>query len=145
MKTNYFNYSKKGINLINKDDNNSTLTTKIIIKFDFIKKESNLNMTLSDLKSYINTKLHIQENEYKLFIGENEIKNFPNDTLITNIFNKYNINKITIQTFKTILDVLNILNKYEKYLTNKISSKEDEIKIIKSEDEKIRDDLKKFQ
>ena len=145
MKKNCFNYSKKTNNLKNNDNNNSNLTTKIIVKFDFIKKESNLNMSLFDLKCYINTKLHMQEYEYELFIEEIPLNNFPNDTLIANILNKYNVNKIVIKAFKTIFDVQNILNNYEKYLINKISSKEDEIKMFKAEGEKIKEDLKSFQ
>ena len=144
MKKNDFNYSKKSVNL-KKDANNSSLTTKIIIKFDFNKKESNLNFTLFELKNYINTKLHMQEYEYKLFIGENTINNFPNDTLISNILNTYNSKKITIKAFKTIIDVQNIFNNYEKYLTSKISLKEDEFKMLKAKNEQLKEDLKQFQ
>ena len=144
MKKNDFNYSKKSLNL-KKDANNSSLTTKIIIKFDFNKTESNLNFTLFELKNYINTKLHMQEYEYKLFIGENTINIFPNDTLISNILNKYNSKKITIKAFKTIIDVQNIFNNYEKYLTSKISLKEDEFKMLKAKNEQLKEDLKQFQ
>ena len=144
MKKNDFNYSKKSVNL-KKDANNSSLTTKIIIKFDFNKKESNLNFTLFELKNYVSTKLHMQEYEYKLFIGENTINIFPNDTLISNILNKYNSKKITIKAFKTIIDVQNIFNNYEKYLTSKISLKEDEFKMLKAKNEQLKEDLKQFQ
>ena len=142
--------NQSNINIIN--DNNDKekeksfiMKTKIIIKYDFIKKESNKDMTLFDLKQYINTKFHIQEYEYELFIGEHNINCLSNDTSILNLLNKYNLNKIIIKAFKNIIDILNELKNYEKFLAKKISLKDDEIKKLKEEHEKINKDLINIQ
>ena len=142
--------NQSNINIIN--DNNDKekeksfiMKTKIIIKYDFIKKESNKDMNLFDLKQYINTKFHIQEYEYELFIGEHNINCLSNDTSILNLLNKYNLNKIIIKAFKNIIDILNELKNYEKFLAKKISLKDDEIKKLKEEHEKINKDLINIQ
>lgn len=138
------------INIIKDNDNeekekNFIMKTRIILKYDFIKKESNKDITLFDLKKYINTKLHMQEYEYELFIGEHNLNCLSNDTYILNLLNKYKLNKIIIKTFKNVVDIINELNYYEKFLTKKISLKEDEIKFLKKEHEKLSEDLKNIQ
>ena len=137
------------INIINnnnkENEKNFIMKARIVLKYDFIKKESNKDITLFDLKKYINTKFHMQEYEYELFIGEHNINCLSNDTSILNLLNKYNLNKIIIKSFKNIIDILNELNNYEKFLTKKISLKDDEIKKLKEEHEKINEDLKNIQ
>ena len=137
------------INIINnnnkENEKNFIMKARIVLKYDFIKKESNKDITLFDLKKYINTKFHMQEYEYELFIGEHNINCLSNDTSILYLLNKYNLNKIIIKSFKNIIDILNELNNYEKFLTKKIYLKDDEIKKLKEEHEKINEDLKNIQ
>ena len=136
------------INIINnnkENEKNFIMKARIVLKYDFIKKESNKDITLFDLKKYINTKFHMQEYEYELYIGEHNINCLSNDTSILNLLNKYNLNKIIIKSFKNIIDILNELNNYEKFLTKKISLKDDEIKKLKEEHEKMNEDLKNIQ
>ena len=112
-----------------------------MIKFELLNKEYNSNMTLSDLKKYINTKFNIKEYEYKLFLDENSINDLSKDISIQSLLNKYNSNNIYIKTFKNILDVNKELNNYEKLLSKKISVKEEEIKLLNTEIEKLTEDL----
>ena len=129
------------INDINDKEKESILKTRIMIKFELLNKEYNLNMTLSDLKKYINTKFNIKEYEYKLFLDENSINDLSKDISIQSLLNKYNSNNIYIKTFKNILDVNKELNNYEKLLSKKISVKEEEIKLLNTESEKLIEDL----
>ena len=129
------------INDINDKEKESILKTRIMIKFELLNKEYNLNMTLSDLKKYINTKFNIKEYEYKLFLDENSINDLSKDISIQSLLNKYNSNNIYIKTFKNILDVNKELNNYEKLLSKKISVKEEEIKLLNTEIEKLTEDL----
>ena len=118
------------------------LKTKLIIDFDFINRESNINMKLIDLKNIINNKFNIQEHEYELFLDGKSINNYPNETLILNLLNKYDAKKIVIKSYKNILDVQNQINSYEKLLIKNISLKDDEIKLLNDEYENIQKDLK---
>ena len=129
------------INDINDKEKESVLKTRIMIKFELLNKEYNSNMTLSDLKKYINTKFNIKEYEYKLFLDENSINDLSKDISIQSLLNKYNSNNIYIKTFKNILDVNEELNNYEKLLSKKISVKEEEIKLLNTEIEKLTEDL----
>ena len=129
------------INDINDKEKESILKTRIMIKFELLNKEYNSNMTLSDLKKYINTKFNIKEYEYKLFLDENSINDLSKDISIQSLLNKYNSNNIYIKTFKNILDVNKELNNYEKLLSKKISVKEEEIKLLNTEIEKLTEDL----
>ena len=122
-----------------------TLKTKITIKFDLLNEEFNSNIALSDLKKHINTKFHIQENEYRLLIGESLISDISNDTLVSSLLYKYKENNIIIKTYKNIIDVKKDLINYENILSKKISSKEEEIKLLVAENEKLKDDLQKFE
>ena len=145
MNTKDIKYSSLNNNIINVENNLKdfpVLKTKLITIFEFVKKDFNLNETLLDLKKYINVKFHIQDYEYELYIGENLVSNFPPDTLVSNLLNKYNINKITIKAFKSIYDVQIELNNYENFLTKNISLKENEISLLKKEYEYIKQDLK---
>ena len=139
------NYSSENFNKINvpnNQNNNSNLVkTKLIIKYDLVKKELNSNIALSDLKKFINTNFNMNEIKYELYIEENSINNLPDDTSILNLINKYNLNQITIKSFKNIFDVKNELNTYETFLTKNISLKNDEIDLIQKEYENIKKDL----
>ena len=145
MNTKDIKYSSLNNNIINVENNLKdfpVLKTKLITIFEFVKKDFNLNETLLDLKKYINVKFHIQDYKYEIYIGENLVNNFPPDTLVSNLLNKYNINKITIKAFKSIYDVQIELNNYENFLTKNISLKENEISLLKKEYEYIKQDLK---
>ncbi len=139
-------YSSENYNKINleKDKNNNTniVKTKLIIKYNLIKKELNPNVILSDLKKFINTNFNMHEHDYELYIGENSINNLPDDTPVSKLINKYNLNNITIKSYKNAFDIKNELNKYETFLANNISLKDDEIDLIKTEYENINKDLK---
>ena len=145
MNTKDIKYSSLNNNIINVENNLKdfpVLKTKLITIFEFVKKDFNLNETLLDLKKYINVKFHIQDYKYEIYIGENLVNNFPPDTLVSNLLNKYNINKISIKAFKSIYDVQIELNNYENFLTKNISLKENEISLLKKEYEYIKQDLK---
>ena len=136
-------HSSSNINEINdeNDDKNNMLEIKLDIIFEFILKEFGLNMTLLDLKKYINTNFHLNENEYALYIDKKNISNLPQETLISNIINKNNINNINIKTFKTIFDVNKELDEYEKFLTNNISLKNDDINMLIKEYNDIKEEF----
>ena len=137
-------YSYSNINTINdenNEDNNNLFGLKLIILFEFEMKELSLNMTLIDLKKYINLKFHLQDYEYILFIGKNNINNLPQDTLVSDIVNKFNVNKITIKTFKNIFDVHKELDKYEYFLANNISLKNDDINMLINEYKNIKEEI----
>ena len=136
-------HSSSNINEINdeNDDKNNMLEIKLDIIFEFILKEFGLNMTLLDLKNYINTNFHLNENEYALYIDKKNISNLPQETLISNIINKNNIDNINIKTFKTIFDVNKELDEYEKFLTNNISLKNDDINMLIKEYNDIKEEL----
>ena len=138
------NYSSLNININkghNQKESNSIFKSKIIIKYDFAIKDSNSNMTLLDLKKEINKKFNIKEDEYELFIGEHSLKLLSNEIPIVSLLNKYKINNIKIQSYKTILDSKRDIINYENILTKKISLKDDEIKMLNVEYEKIKEDL----
>ena len=140
-KKNYFQEKSKSINEIIEQNESTLLKSKLIIKFDFIKKEQISNMTLLDLKKKINLKFNIHEYEYEILINEIPISNLSNEILILSLLNKYNTNKITIKTFKSIFDIQNELNNYEKLLTKNISLKDNEINLLNIEYDNIKKDL----
>ena len=140
-KKNYFQEKSKSINGIIEQNESTLLKSKLIIIFDFIKKEQISNMTLLDLKKKINIKFNIHEYEYEILINEIPITNLSNEILILSLLNKYNTNKITIKTFKSIFDIKNQLNNYEKLLTKNISLKDNEINLLNIEYDNIKKDL----
>ena len=140
-KKNYFQEKSKSINGIIEQNESTLLKSKLIIIFDFIKKEQISNMTLLDLKKKINIKFNIHEYEYEILINEIPISNLSNEILILSLLNKYNTNKITIKTFKSIFDIKNQLNNYEKLLTKNISLKDNEINLLNIEYDNIKKDL----
>ena len=80
-----------------------------------------------------------------MLIGESLISDISNDTLVSSLLNKYKENNIIIKTYKNIIDVKKDLINYENILSKKISSKEEEIKLLVAENEKLKDDLQKFE
>ena len=68
-KKNYFQEKSKSINGIIEQNESTLLKSKLIIIFDFIKKEQISNMTLLDLKKKINIKFNIYEYEYEILIN----------------------------------------------------------------------------
>jgi nicotinic acid mononucleotide adenylyltransferase len=121
--------------------NNKKIKAKIIFKYDQKIEISTPKFTLSDLKDEINKAYSIQENEYYLLIGENNITDLPNDTDINTLLAKYNEKKIVIKTFKNTIDIEKQLNDYENILSKQISIRNDEINLLKIEYEKIMQDL----
>ena len=121
--------------------NNEKIKAKIIFKYDQKIEISTPKFTLSDLKDEINKAYSIQDNEYYLLIGENNITDLPNDTDINTLLAKYNEKKIVIKTFKNTIDIEKQLNDYENILSKQISIKNDEINLLKIEYEKIMQDL----
>ena len=99
------------------------------------------DFSLLSLKTYINNKYSLQEYEYEVFIGENNINKYPDTTLILFLLNKYKENSITIKTFKNALDAQNQLNGYEQFLDQQISLKDEDIKSISLEVTKLMEDL----
>ena len=93
------------------------------------------------LKDYINNKYSLQEYEYEVFIGENNINDYPDTTLILFLLNKYKTDSITIKTFKNAFDAQNQLNDYEQFLEKQILLKDEDIKSISLEVSKLMDDL----
>lgn len=142
---------KKNINhpLTEKDINNEIkyhdkdylLKSKIFFIYDSDIKDFNSKYTLKDLKNYINTKYSNQDFDYELLIDKTPIKNLPDNTLILELLNKSNTNIIKLKTYKNSFDVLKQLNNYEKYLTENILLKDEEIKLIGVEYKKLTDDL----
>lgn len=142
---------KKNINhpLTEKDINNEIkyhdkdylLKSKIFFIYDSDIKDFNSKYTLKDLKNYINTKYSNQDFDYELLIDKTPIKNLPDNTLILELLNKSNTNIIKLKTYKNSFDVLKQLNNYEKYLTENILLKDEDIKLIGLEYKKLTDDL----
>ena len=121
---------------------NSSLTkTHIIIINETIINNLNSDFSLLSLKNYINNKYSLLEYEYEIFIGENNVNNYPDNTLIVFLLNKYKTNAITIKTYKTSFDAHNQLNDYEQFLEKQISLKDEDIKSVSLEVKKLMDDL----
>ncbi len=121
--------------------NNDKIKANIIFTYDITIDIQNPNYTLLDLKHNINKSYSIQENEYYLLIGEEEINNLPNDTCVHTVLKKYNQNKITIKSYKNSFDIEKQLNDYEKILEKKILVTNDEINSLNLEYEKLTQDL----
>ena len=121
--------------------NLSLIKTHIIFINKTIINGLNSDFSLLSLKKYINSKYSLQEYEYEVFIGENNINNYPDTTLILFLLNKYKANSITIKTYKNAFDAQNQLNDYEQFLEKQISLKDEDIKSISLEGKKLMDDL----
>ena len=136
-------------NIVQSDDqntnnikiNSSLIKAYIIFINETIIKDINSDFSLLSLKDYINNKYSLQEYEYEVFIGENNINDYPDTTLILFLLNKYKANSITIKTFKNAFDAQNQVNDYKQFLEKQILLKDDEIKSISLEVSKLMDDL----
>ena len=138
------NKSPNKIKIINDKniDNNIVIKTRIAFIYDLSIKINDPKMTISDLKEQISKNYSIQENEYELLIGEKSINNIPNSTHILEVLNKYKDNKIKIKSFKNIFDIKKQLTFYDDFLSKNILLKDNDIKLLNSEHEKIKEDLK---
>ena len=121
--------------------NLSLIKVHIIFINETIINGLNSDFSLLSLKKYINSKYSLQEYEYEVFIGEKNINNYPDTTLILFLLNKYKANSITIKTYKNAFDAQNQLNDYEQFLEKQISLKDEDIKSISLEGKKLMDDL----
>ena len=136
-------------NKIQSDDQNnnnikidsSLIKTHIIFINETKINGINSDFSLLSLKNYINNKYSLQEYEYEVFIGENNINDYPDTTLILFLIDKYKTNSITIKTFKNAFDAQNQLNDYEQFLEKQILLKDEDIKSISLEVSKLMDDL----
>lgn len=138
------NKSPNKIKIINDKniDNNIVIKTRITFIYDLSIKINDPKMTISDIKEQISKNYSIQENEYELLIGEKSINNIPNSTHILEVLNKYKDNKIKIKSFKNIFDIKKQLTFYDDFLSKNILLKDNDIKLLNSEHEKIKEDLK---
>ena len=144
MKTTEINQLSSNKNVINDDINKEKgilIEVKLIMLFEFTKSKPNVNITLNDLIKNINLKFHLEEHEYELYIDNNFIYNLPPNTLLIDLFNKYQSNNVKIKTFKNIFDVLKEMNNYEQFLINKIQLKEKEIDSLNKEYKSIIEEL----
>ena len=144
MKTTEINQLSSNKNVINDDINKEKgilIEVKLIMLFEFTKSKPNVNITLNDLIKNINLKFHLEEHEYELYIDNNYIYNLPPNTLLIDLFNKYQSNNVKIKTFKNIFDVLKEMNNYEQFLINKIQLKEKEIDSLNKEYKSIIEEL----
>ena len=121
--------------------NLSLIKVHIIFINETIINGLNSDFSLLSLKKYINSKYSLQEYEYEVFIGENNINDYPDTTLILFLIDKYKTNSITIKTFKNAFDALNRLSDYEQFLEKQILLKDEDIKSISLEVSKLMDDL----
>ena len=128
-----------------KPKNSSLFKSKILIEYDYIIKDLNKNITISELKKDINKRFNLKEDDYELFIGDNSLNLLSNDKSIIFLLNKYKSNKINIKAYKNIFDYIIEINNYENILTKKISSKEDDIKMLNIEYELLKEDLNNVQ
>ena len=125
----------------NLDYNSSLIKTHIIFISETIISGFNSDFSLLSIKKYINKKYSLQENEYEIYIGENNINNYPDNTLILSLLKKYQANVITVKTFRNAFDAQNQLNDYEKFLEKQILLKDEDIKTISLKVKKLMDDL----
>ena len=107
------------------------------IDLNFVDKD----ITLFRLKKQINQKLFLKEEEYSLFIDENDITNLSKKTLINELIDQYKDNKIIIKSDKNIFDIQKQINDYNNFLLEKINSKEKEIQLLKNQQESLINDL----
>ena len=121
--------------------NSPLIKTHIIIINEIKINGFNSDFSILSLKNYINNKYSLQENEYEIFIEENNINNYPDNTLILFLLKKYKVNTITIKSYRTPFDTQNQLKDYEHFLEKQISLKDEDIKSISLEVKDLMDDL----
>ena len=124
-----------------KEEKYDKLDFKLISTYNLIINHSDINMTISELRTQINKNYSLKENEYQLLIGNYSINTLSNDTLVVDLLNKYKDNNIIIKTHKNIYDLQKQIIDYENFLTKNILIKNDEISSLNSEYENIINDL----
>jgi len=124
-----------------KEEKYDKLDFKLISTYNLIINHSDINMTISELRTQINKNYSLKENEYQLLIGNYSINTLSNDTLVVDLLNKYKDNNIIIKTHKNIYDLQKQIIDYENFLTKNILIKNDEISSLNSEYENIIKDL----
>ena len=130
--------SSEQININNNEKNN--IKVQLAFKFE-IKMNITEKMTISELKTEISKNYFLTEDEYEIFIGENNINSEPNNINVMKLFEKYKSNNINIKTYKNILDLKDQLNNYENFLSKNISLKSKDIDLLSKEYENLKNDL----
>ena len=137
MKNDYT--SPKSDKNINKETNNDVIL-HLNLKSD-IKLNLSDKTTLTNIRAIINQKCFMGDDEYEIYIKDNKIDSEPNSANVLKLLEKYKSNVIYIKTKKNIFDLYNQLNIYDTFLTKNISLKTNEIAILKTEIENIKNDL----
>ena len=133
------NTSPKSDKNINKETNNDVIL-HLNLKYD-IKLNLSDKTTLTNIRAIINQKCFMGDDEYEIYIKDNKIDSEPNSANVLKLLEKYKSNVIYIKTKKNIFDLYNQLNIYDTFLTKNISLKTNEIAILKTEIENIKNDL----
>ncbi len=131
--------SPKSDKNINKETNNDVIL-HLNLKSD-IKLNLSDKTTLTNIRAIINQKCFMGDDEYEIYIKDNKIDSEPNSANVLKLLEKYKSNVIYIKTKKNIFDLYNQLNIYDTFLTKNISLKTNEIAILKTEIENIKNDL----
>ena len=131
--------SPKSDKNINKETNNDVIL-HLNLKYD-IKLNLSDKTTLTNIRAIINQKCFMGDDEYEIYIKDNKIDSEPNSANVLKLLEKYKSNVIYIKTKKNIFDLYNQLNIYDTFLTKNISLKTNEIAILKTEIENIKNDL----
>ena len=131
--------SPKSDKNINKETNNDIIL-HLNLKYD-IKLNLSDKTTLTNIRAIINQKCFMGDDEYEIYIKDNKIDSEPNSANVLKLLEKYKSNVIYIKTKKNIFDLYNQLNIYDTFLTKNISLKTNEIAILKTEIENIKNDL----
>ena len=132
---NGFNHENNSNNIQKSDKVNINIIHTIDL--NFVDKD----ITLFRLKKQISQKLFLKEEEYSLFIDENDITNLSKKTLINELIDQYKDSKIIIKSDKNIFDIQKQINDYNNFLSEKINSKEKEIQLLKNQQESLINDL----
>ena len=131
--------SPKSDQNFNKETNNDVIL-HLNLKSD-IKLNLSDKTTLTNIRAIINQKCFMGDDEYEIYIKDNKIDSEPNSANVLKLLEKYKSNVIYIKTKKNIFDLYNQLNIYDTFLTKNISLKTNEIAILKTEIENIKNDL----
>ena len=131
--------SPKSDKNINKETNNDVILY-LNLKYD-IKLNLSDKTTLTNIRAIINQKCFMGDDEYEIYIKDNKIDTEPNSANVLKLLEKYKSNVICVKTKKNIFDLYNQLNIYDTFLTKNISLKTNEIAILKTEIENIKNDL----
>lgn len=139
--------TSKEINLMNNnkdtnDETNKEINAQIYFHHNITIKIDEKNITVLDLKNQIGRNLSLKSNEYQLFISQSLLDDSYNKILIKNLVENFKTNIFIIKSNKNAFDIQKQLQDYEKYLSNSISMKEEEIQVFNLEYERLKNDLK---